>query len=318
MSATRAEHISQLEHVLEDYREDPETMKKSFLQLMKTTFHGVPSLSKLRDIIQQHVAEDVYRIISSLKEHMEQGNSYSASVSLVCVEFGHRSTATTTENLLLLEEKEPMDIDEQKDASKSNSDDFDSQTCREIMEQSLKEWLEKGKQFQEESGILAKYLDRNSLIASNVPSYGNCLYHAICRAMRVLFKNKPTMDHKYLRRLLVEHMEQQTIEWFDGIDKRSYLRAQEKVGEWGDSLVIKAASEKLGRPFRVNWVQAGGLETRIFGQRPPGRGRKPIVIELLLISYRHYMFACPTGHLDSLESVLSMDEIPRLPAEEPI
>jgi hypothetical protein len=38
-----SEHITQLENVVEDYSEDPGTMKKSFLQLMKT---GILSLSK--------------------------------------------------------------------------------------------------------------------------------------------------------------------------------------------------------------------------------------------------------------------------------
>jgi hypothetical protein len=286
-------------------------MLNAFDHLTKTTLYGLLQVSKLREIMHSIDLECVPRLIQSLAENLEQGNSSEASVSLVCIQFGSRTIATSPKTSFLTVESAGIDAIFAEDAQDMASCDILPEVLQKTLEESFREWLEIQEAGKLEMAQLGAYAAENGLLISNVPSDGNCLYHALCRGLRVFQKSTIPGDHISLRKALVQYMSSKEEDWFvfqttdrKLCNKRSFLRSQAKIGEYRDENVVKAAFEMYGRPIKVSYVQGGSLESRHFQATGPRRGKKPTVLELLLLNYNHYMFACPHNHVEALDSVL--------------
>jgi len=134
----------------------------------------------------------------------------------------------------------------------------------------------------------------------NVPADGDCLLHSLILAFRVIQHPSAPLDPVSLRKELVNHMRTQELTWFQfatKVTKTSFLRSQSKKGTCCDENVVKAAAELYQRTIAVTNTTDG---RRLFDFEATKRGRKPSPIELVLVNFNHYMFACPVTKTNML------------------
>ena len=183
------------------------------------------------------------------------------------------------------------------------------------LQQSWEQWKLENAQFQAELKQIERYLESKGCKLVNVPSDDNCLYHAICLALVYYkVKNAPS-NHKDLRKELVEFMRTKEESWFllpSNLTRQEYLERQSASSSgtpcWGDENVVRAASEKYKRTFNVIAFTIGGQNATKFA-RPRGiLGAPPKEIELILVSFKHYMWGCPEEDVQSIVEFVTVEK----------
>lgn len=316
--STKGKMIQKLSAILENYGDEPALLCYEFDKLLSTTLKSLPNVDKLRGIIVNVRNEELPKLVKELKTGMEEGQDSQDLINLLMTGIDTRlkppDSAGPSDNITsaasassapqaLQQPTQTGNLYEELLAHQAGS--TDEQVLGQGLAASFNVWSTQKKAYQQELEHFKAYMIKIKCVLANVPSDGSCLYHAIRLALIAFrVKHVPT-DHLALRTLLVDYMEKQNLDWFPFRSKQhktAYIAKQREESEWGDDHVVKAAAFHWERVFAVTTARHG---TTIFDGRS-AQAANSAHLELVLVCYKHYMFACPQDRLKHI----SQDIIP--------
>ena len=317
----RVRILRKFEELLKNNVEDEAGLRDQFQQLLHNVLSHIPKASKLREVVPSIRLECIVKFVKDLVRGLDAGGqSVEEAINLSLVEIDSLLENGSTSSMDIDIDPTPSQIASPQPAPQpsivkrlyqdilqlqrtmTNLDAF-----RLGIQQSLEQWSKENEQFAAEMRQLQEYVKSKGCEVVNVPGDGSCLYHAICLALLYFKVPDAPANHEILRKELVKWMEDQDEAWFElkaGDTKKSYLDGQLGLHslspEWGDINTIKAASVKYVRVFNVYSVSQGIQKVDLRGNP---RGRKPAEIELLLVSFKHYMWGCPSNHVQRIAEI---------------
>ena len=304
-----------LKEILDGYAEDENGLRMAFVQLLNKSLSSMPHAAKLREVVPTIRLDKIVHYVKNLKKDIEEGleANFTIEHSLTnissIVEGGSNSSmdvdipAVHPEINVYLDMPTPLRARNfWEEARAAQADLTDLQAFLLALKLSFEHWKQQNEAYTAELDAILKYLKKRGCVLVNVPSDGNCLYHAICLALRFHGVVGAPENHFMVRAELVEFMDDQDDDWFElgaKETKKQYIEKQRQPGTWGDINTVKAAAMTYRRVFNI--VTADQGKRKVDG-REGGKGTKPAEIELILVSFRHYMFACPEKQVGRIAS----------------
>ena len=319
---TRAKMLRKLEAILANEKLVDKTLKDDFQSIISKFLSSVPNAGKLYDFIPRIRLDKIQKFVQDLRTGVAETTNVVEAIDLSLVEIDSILADPSSSGVSVVRTESAASQFAQSAASTASttrrlftelvtaqSGMSDLQAFLITIQQSFEQCNNDNAAFQAELEKFKKYLRDHGCVLVNVPSDGNCLYHAICIALAFHRVADAPTNHEDTRAELVAFMKDQDDDWFElgtNETKAQYLAAQQTLGEWGDVNVVRAAAFKYRRVFNV--VTADHGLTKIDG-RGQLSGRRPAEIQLLLVSLRHYMFGCPEAEVGRILAMANATQI---------
>ena len=238
-----------LQTILDGNVQDDEGLGDDFVELLNNSLSTVPHAARLRQIVPTIRLDKITAYIRNLKKDMDEGlepnfaieHSLTNASSIVEVGSNYIMNVDVStpqpDSTLRIEIDAPLratNFLQEAIAGQSHLTDVDAFFLG--LKLSFQEWTDENESYQKEMDDIQKFLKTLGLVLVNVPSDGNCLYHAICLALRFYEVLGAPENHILARESLVEFMDEQEDGWFQLGSKQTKLQYIEKQRSFGRPL----------------------------------------------------------------------------------